>query len=101
MHVLEQFRAGKKEADEKKMALMRANAHSYATLLSSISELKSLRALDSGEKLDPRDKIRATASRVGLSVPSFADQPLPEFLPKKTAKEYAREAAEKKHSGVA
>ena len=34
-----------------------------------MNELKYLRGLDSGEKLDPRDKIRATASRVGLGIP--------------------------------
>ena len=45
------------------------SANSYATLISNIKELKYLRYLDSGEKLDQRDKIRATAARVGLSVP--------------------------------
>jgi hypothetical protein len=43
-------------------------------LIADVNELKFLRGLDSGEKLDPRDKIRATASRVGLSVPKFADE---------------------------
>ena len=38
-------------------------------MISSLNELKHLRGLDSGEKLDPRDKIRHTAARVGLSVP--------------------------------
>eukprot|EP01036_Dinobryon_divergens_P034997 gene34997-45300_t len=47
-------------------------------MVSSINELKHLRGLDSGEKLDPREKIRATAGRVGLSVPRFADEALPE-----------------------
>ena len=43
-------------------------------MINSVNELKHLRSLDTGEKLDPRDKIRATANRVGLSVPSFADE---------------------------
>jgi hypothetical protein len=30
---------------------------------------KRLRELDSGERLDPRDKVKASAARVGLSVP--------------------------------
>jgi hypothetical protein len=34
-----------------------------------IRELKRLRFLDTGEKLDQRDKIRYTAHRVGLHVP--------------------------------
>lgn len=48
---------------------MRLLANSYATLVSDVRQSKFLRELDSGEKLDPRDKIRATARRVGLSVP--------------------------------
>ena len=48
---------------------MRSIAHSYATMVMDIRELKYLRYLDSGEKLDQREKIRATAARVGLSVP--------------------------------
>lgn len=38
-------------------------------MVTDISELKYLRGLDTGEKLDPREKIQATARRVGLSVP--------------------------------
>jgi hypothetical protein len=38
-------------------------------MIRSINELKFLRGLDTGEKLGARDKIRATAGRVGLSVP--------------------------------
>ena len=51
---------------------MRNSANFYATLVSSVEELKYLRGLDTGEKLDQRDKIRATASRVGLSVPTVS-----------------------------
>jgi hypothetical protein len=65
-----QFREGRLETDSKTTQLLRANANLYATLFSSINELKFLRGLDSGEKLDPRDKIRATAARVGLGVPN-------------------------------
>ena len=38
-------------------------------MISSVKELRYLRELDTGERLDPRDKIRATAARVGLAVP--------------------------------
>ena len=48
---------------------MRLLGNSYATLVSDIRQSKYLRELDSGERLDPRDKIRATARRVGLAVP--------------------------------
>ena len=38
-------------------------------MIQSVKEVSQLRALDSGEKLSPRDKIRASAARVGLGVP--------------------------------
>ncbi len=38
-------------------------------MVSDIRESKHLRYLDTGEKLEPREKIQATARRVGLSVP--------------------------------
>jgi hypothetical protein len=44
-------------------------ANSYRKLVYDIKELKHLRYLDTGEKFDQRDKIRATAARVGLNVP--------------------------------
>lgn len=62
--------------------------NSYQLQIDSIEELKKLRGLDSGEKLSPRcfmsplslnnscnimcnrDKIRATAGRVGFSIPN-------------------------------
>jgi len=72
-HVTEQFRVGKNQTDPQVITHMRTMASQYVKMLSSIDELKYLRSLDSGEKLDPRDKIRATAGRVGLSVPKFAD----------------------------
>jgi hypothetical protein len=45
----------------------------YVTMIRSINELKFLRGLDTGEKLGARDKIRATAGRVGLSVPRVSN----------------------------
>jgi hypothetical protein len=54
---------------------LRTNAHCYSELVSDVQQLKFLRGLDSGEKLAPRDKIRATAARVGLAVPRFSDEP--------------------------
>lgn len=67
-----QFHAGKLETDKTKVASLLATAHQYSTLLSNVRELKYLRGLDSGEKLDARDKIRATAGRVGLGVPNVS-----------------------------
>jgi hypothetical protein len=63
------FMEGKKETDIETTAELRAIALQYVSMVKSINELKFLRGLDCGEKLDPRDKIRATARRVGLSVP--------------------------------
>jgi hypothetical protein len=41
-------------------------------MISSVKELKYLRGLDSGEKIDAREKILNTASRVGLSAPQVS-----------------------------
>lgn len=73
-HVVTQFKTNRGETDAKKIAAFRATAHSYATLLSSVAELSALRALDTGDKLDPRDKIKVMARKVGLSVPKFSDE---------------------------
>ena len=67
--LLQQYTIGRKETDAAKIERLRHTAHSYATLVSDVRQAKYLRGLDSGEKLDPRDKIRATAARVGLGVP--------------------------------
>jgi hypothetical protein len=64
-----QFAAGRHETDPSKIQHLRALANQYTVMTKSVNELKLLRGLDTGEKLDPRDKIRATARRVGLSVP--------------------------------
>lgn len=48
---------------------LRSIAHSYVRLAYDIKEAKYLRYLDTGEKLDQREKIQATAARVGLAVP--------------------------------
>ena len=69
--VLEKLRTGSFcYSDEKSL---RECARSYALMTLSMKELNYLRELDTGEKLDPRDKIQATARRVGLSVPSVSD----------------------------
>ena len=73
-NIIAQFRRGAIEEDEKQVVALREAAHSYVTMVSSVKELTRLRELDSGEKLNPRDKVRATAGRVGLSVPKFADE---------------------------
>lgn len=63
------FRTGKHESNDKQAAVLREVAYSYVTMASSVKQLTYLRELDTGEKLNPRDKVRATAGRVGLSVP--------------------------------
>lgn len=73
-HVISKFREGKRETDKKKIANLVELSKSYAKLVSSVSELKYLRGLDTGEKLSPRDKLAATAARVGMGVPKYADQ---------------------------
>ena len=77
------FREGMKESDSAKIVQLRKNAASYAELVSSVAELKKLRELDTGEKMGQRDTIQASAARVGLNVPSWADDPLPKDLPPK------------------
>lgn len=74
VYVLDKYRVGRKETNKRIIDSLRLSANSYAILISNIKELKYLRYLDSGEKLDQRDKIRATAARVGLSVPKFSDE---------------------------
>ena len=77
------FREGMNETDKGRIAQLRANAASYAEMVSSVSELKTLIALDTGEKMGPRDTIQASAARVGLHVPKWADDELPQILPPK------------------
>ena len=64
-----QYQIDRFESDKIKKQQLRITANSFATMVNGVKELKHLRGLDSGEKLDPRDKIRATAARVGLGVP--------------------------------
>ena len=47
---------------------------SYLRLVGAVKELQHLRYLDSGDKLDDREKVRLTAARVGLGIPEFADE---------------------------
>ena len=68
-NVVAEFRRGAAERDDKQAMALREAAHCYVDMVSSVKELTRLRELDSGEKLNPRDKVRATAGRVGLSVP--------------------------------
>ena len=67
------FAQGKAETDEHAVARLREDARLYATLVSSITELRTLRDLDTGDKLDPRAHINATAARVGFSLPHYSD----------------------------
>ena len=71
-NVVQQFRAGRLVTDEKQSGALREVAYNYVTMISGIKELTFLRELDSGEKLSPRDKVRATAGRVGLGVPKVS-----------------------------
>lgn len=70
---MSQFQLGKFEENEREVISRRHTAHTYSTLIASIKELRRLRDLDSGEKLEPRDKIRATGGRVGLGVPKVSN----------------------------
>ena len=89
------FYIGATETDTTRAAKMREDALLYATLVNSISELKHLRELDTGDKLDPRQHINATASRVGFSLPSYSDVeqdfsgefPQPKIVPSKFGKD--------------
>lgn len=67
--LLVQYKAGRGITDPALAEHQRSVASQYVHMISSIKEISHLRGLDYGEKLDPRDKIRATASRVGLAVP--------------------------------
>jgi hypothetical protein len=81
----EQFADGRHESDSSKIQHLRALANQYTVMTKSVNELKLLRGLDTGEKLDPRDKIRATARRVGLSVPRVRSYNLPVKVSKMSA----------------
>ena len=81
--VTEAFKAGKDEMDGQRVEQLRKNAANYAEMVSNVAELKVLRGLDTGEKMSPRDTIQASAARVGLHVPRFADEDLPETLPQR------------------
>ena len=72
--VLESFKQGRLEPDESKADLLKWRAINYATMISSVKQLAYLRSLDTGERLDPREKIKRTAARVGFSVPQFTDE---------------------------
>ena len=67
-----QFRLPLTETDLEKIQKIRETAHKYAILISNQKELSHLRGLDTGEKLDQRDKVRQMAHRVGLSVPTVS-----------------------------
>lgn len=73
-HVIRKFKEGRVETDKQRVKHLRALANQYACMVTNINELKHLKQLDSGEMLDPREKIRATAGKVGLGVPQFADE---------------------------
>ena len=67
-HVVSAFRAGRGLEGPAQEAAREA-AHAYATTVSSIGELTILRSLDTGEKMEQRDLVRAMAKRVGLEAP--------------------------------
>ena len=72
--VLDSFKQGRLETDSQKASLLKWRAVNYATMISSVKQLAYLRSLDTGERLDPREKIKRTAARVGFSVPQFTDE---------------------------
>jgi len=67
--ITRKFRVDALETDEKVIESKRTLLLSYVELLSSVHELKHLRFLDSGDKLQQRDKINLTAKRVGFALP--------------------------------
>jgi len=80
--VLEKVRSGSFTNTDKQS--LKECAKGYSLMTASIKELNHLRELDTGEKLSPRDKIRATAGRVGLSVP-FVSKDCFSYFPTKDA----------------
>jgi hypothetical protein len=58
--------------DPQELTLLTEKAHCYAKMVSGVKELAYLRNLDTGEKLTPREIVRATAAKVGLAVPSVS-----------------------------
>ena len=52
--------------DEKSKALKLATLHSYAVLVSNQTELTFLRSIDTGEKLDQKEKIRQTGELLNI-----------------------------------
>ena len=55
-----------KDDDEKSRALKLATLHSYAVLVSNQTELTFLRSIDTGEKLDQKEKIRQTGELLNI-----------------------------------
>ena len=78
------------ESDNIRVEQLRKNAASYAEIVSSVAELKVLRGLDTGEKMSPRDTIRASAAKVGIYVPRFADDEFPKELPEAPTNSHLR-----------
>lgn len=74
------FRTPFIETDLQTILKVRETAHKYAILISNQKELSHLRGLDTGEKLDQRDKVRQMANRVGLSVPTVSSNVLRIFF---------------------
>jgi len=68
-----QYRIGREEKDPNKIENCRAKAHSYVVMRRDVGNLVKIRELDSGDKMKPRDLIRATAARVGLGVPQVTN----------------------------
>ena len=64
-----QFQKGKIEQNKEKVVLMRQNAYNYAKNVAAVAELRYLRSLDTGEKLDPQEIVRRTAAKVGFALP--------------------------------
>ncbi len=64
-----QFHKGKLETNKDKVTLMRQNAYNYAKNIAAVAELRYLRSLDTGEKLDPQEIVRRTAAKVGFALP--------------------------------
>ena len=82
------FRQGASITCDHQSRTLRLNAESYAELVASISELKYLRSLDTGEKRSVRETIAASAARVGLSIPEYMTDKIKPKLEEKEVFKY-------------
>lgn len=72
--IIKQFRELACSRNPEEVNRLKSSLSSYVLYTESVKELNYLRYLDTGEKLNPREKISHTARRVGLSVPQYENE---------------------------